>query len=187
MSHLVYTEIKKIIKEINLVLSKVKDTETNRFIKSILKANKIVLCGAGRVGMATRSFAMRLAHLGLDAHYLGDSTVPSIGKGDLLIACSGSGETQSIFDIVKIAKINQVSISLITGNRYSRMGRLANSIVTIKAPSKTKKVTSLLSIQPMTTLNEQCLWIFFDAIVLRLMKKTGETHESMWSRHSNLE
>jgi D-arabinose 5-phosphate isomerase GutQ len=29
-----------------------------------LKANKIVVCGAGRVGMAVRGFGMRLGHLG---------------------------------------------------------------------------------------------------------------------------
>jgi D-arabinose 5-phosphate isomerase GutQ len=39
----------------------------------------------------------------------------------------------------------------------------------------------------MTTLNEQCLGIFFDALVLQLMKKMGETHVTMLERHSNLE
>jgi hypothetical protein len=39
----------------------------------------------------------------------------------------------------------------------------------------------------MTTLNEQCLWLFFDAMVLEIMQKTWETHDTMWARHSNLE
>jgi D-arabinose 5-phosphate isomerase GutQ len=39
----------------------------------------------------------------------------------------------------------------------------------------------------MTTLNEQCLGIFFDAVVLLLMEKMNETHDTMWARHSNLE
>jgi len=39
----------------------------------------------------------------------------------------------------------------------------------------------------MTTLNEQSLGIFFDSIVLKLMEKMGESHDTMWGRHSNLE
>ena len=39
----------------------------------------------------------------------------------------------------------------------------------------------------MTTLNEQSLGIFFDAVCLKIMDRTGETHDSMWARHSNLE
>jgi hypothetical protein len=49
---------------------------------------------------------------------------------------------------------------------------LADTIVQIKAPSKTKPVEGFTSIQPMTTLNEQCLWLFFDAMVLEIMQKT---------------
>jgi len=44
-----------------------------------------------------------------------------------------------------------------------------------------------VSVQPMTTLNEQCLGIFFDAVVLQMMRQMDETHDTMWARHSNLE
>ena len=67
------------------------------------------------------------------------------------------------------------------------MGKEASVVVQIQAPSKTKSVGVLHSIQPMTTLNEQCLGIFFDAVVLSLMEKMNETHDTMWARHSNLE
>ena len=60
-------------------------------------------------------------------------------------------------------------------------------VLKILAPSKTKEVEGLKSIQPMTTLNEQSLGVLFDAIVLEIMEKTNETHDSMWNRHSNLE
>jgi 6-phospho-3-hexuloisomerase len=137
--------------------------------------------------MVARGFAMRLTHMGMQSYFVGDSNVPSIGNGDLLLACSGSGETQTIFDLVEIAKSNQAKIALITGNRDSRMGKLADLIVEIKAPSKTKAVDGLISIQPMVTLNEQCLYLFFDALVLRLMEELNEEQDKMWSRHSNLE
>ena len=130
---------------------------------------------------------MRLGHMGFNAYALGDTTVPSIAEGDLLIVASGSGETQTIFDLVAIASKNKCRIASITGNPDSRIGKLANTVVKITAPSKTKAVEGFVSIQPMTTLNEQCLGLFFDAVSLMLMHKMGENHDTMWARHSNLE
>ena len=177
----------EILKEIDSVLSKIDDQEIQQFINMINNSNTIVTLGAGRVGMAIKGFAMRLGHLGFKAYHIGDTTLPSIGEGDLLIVASGSGETQSVFDLVEIAKKNGASITLITGNKDSRIAKLSNNSVIMKAPSKVKKVDGLISIQPMTTLNEQCLNILFDSIVLEIMSDKNETHDTMWNRHSNLE
>lgn len=176
-----------IVKEISFVCSSIDEKQVGILLKAIMKARTIVVCGAGRVGMATRGFSMRLGHLGFNAYALGDSTVPALGKGCLFLVASGSGETQTIYDLVVRAKENGATVALVTGNAASRMGKLADSIVTVQAPSKTKPVKGFKSVQPMTTLNEQCLMIFFDALTLRLMQKTGETHDTMWARHSNLE
>jgi 6-phospho-3-hexuloisomerase len=180
-------KIQLILDEVSYVLNKVNDEQANLLVDEILKANKIVVCGAGRVGMAIRGFGMRLGHLGLRAYTLGDSTVPCISKNDLLIVASGSGETQTIYEIVNIASKNGSRVVSITGNPESRIGKLSNCIVTIPAPSKTKPVKGFVSMQPMTTLNEQCLSIFFDALCLKLMDVMNETHDTMWARHSNLE
>ena len=181
------SKIEIILQEIKTVLSQIDEKQVEILMDEILKAEKIVVCGAGRVGMAIRGFGMRLGHLGLQAYTLGDSTVPGIGEGDLLIVASGSGETQTIFDLVSIAKKNKSSIVAITGNPESRIGLLADSFVKITAPSKTKAVDNFISVQPMTTLNEQCLGLFFDAVCMKLMERMGETHDTMWARHSNLE
>lgn len=179
--------IKKIINEVTTVFENIDEAQVDALSEEVIGAKKIVVCGAGRVGMAIRGFGMRLGHLGLNAYTLGDSVVPSIGEGDLFLVASGSGETQSIYDMVEIAKKNGARIALTTGNPESRMGKLADVIVQIKAPSKTKPIEDFVSVQPMTTLNEQCLGIFFDSVVLLLMEKMGETHDTMWARHSNLE
>jgi len=179
--------IEVILNEIRTVLSKLDDDELDRLVAAILNAQKIVSVGAGRVGMAIRGFAMRLGHLGLTSHVIGDATVPSIADGDLLLVASGSGETETIYQLVKIAKEHRAEIALITGNPESRMGKLANIIVKIEAPSKVREIDGFKSVQPMTTLNEQSLGILFDMIVLSLMEELGESHETMWSRHSNLE
>src|SRR5690242_7825712 len=86
--------VETILAEIQAVLAPVDEAQVESLVGALLGARRIVVYGAGRVGMACRGFAMRLGHLGLAAYTLGDSTVPAIGPGDLLLLCSGSGETQ---------------------------------------------------------------------------------------------
>lgn len=180
-------KIQSVLQEVQTVLGKVDPGEVEKLIEELLRAKTIVVCGAGRVGMMTSCFGMRLGHLGLKAFTWGDSTVPGLGPDDLLLVSSGSGETQTVYHLVEVAKENNVRIALITGNPDSRMGRLANTIVRIPAPSKVKSIEGFTSIQPMTTLNEQCLLLFFDSLALLLMERMGENHDTMWTRHSNLE
>lgn len=181
------TSIDQILTEIKSVLLKVDQSQVDILVKNILSSKKIIASGAGRVGMAVRGFVMRLKHLGLDAYILGDANVPALKQEDLFLVCSGSGETQTIYELTRIAEKNQAHIGVITGNPESRIGKIADTVVQVSAPSKTKQIDGFVSIQPMTTLNEQSLAIFFDALVLRLMQELGETHETMWARHSNLE
>lgn len=194
---------KHILKEIDSVLNQLDEDQVSVLADQILSSKKIVTVGAGRVGMAARAFAMRLKHLGLDAYHIGDSNVPAVKAGDLVLVASGSGETQTIYDLAVIAKKHGTHLVVITANRDSRIGEIADIIVDIKAPAKKVPPVSVnllrpaatlagadvlrSSIQPMTTLNEQCLHIFFDALVLDLMDKMGETHDTMWDRHSRLE
>jgi 6-phospho-3-hexuloisomerase len=190
-----------ILEEIKQTLSTTDEEQVQEMITEILKANKIVTLGAGRVGMACRGFAMRLGHLGLNAYQIGDATVPHIGKGDLLLVSSGSGETQTIVDMTQIAKTNEATIVLVTNNKESRIGRLADKVVEIhpifeaklQSMSGTGSERTMIAVkqttskQPMSTLNEQSLTIFYDAVVLEMMSQMNETADTMKARHSNLE
>ena len=180
-------KVELILVEIKSVLNRIDDQQLNSLIQDILLAEKIVVLGAGRVGLVCKAFGMRLSHLGLRAFTIGDSNVPPLGEMDLLIVASGSGETDSIFDLVNIASNNGCKIDVITSNSASRIARAGNIIVKIPAPSKIGRRDDYISEQPMTTLFEQCLSLFFDSAVLFLMDKMGETNTKMWTRHTNLE
>ncbi|MCA9369085.1 6-phospho-3-hexuloisomerase, partial [Candidatus Woesebacteria bacterium] len=60
MSNDYFQRTNTVLKEIETVLYTVEPKEIQALIKSIRKAHTIVVAGAGRVGMATRAFAMRL-------------------------------------------------------------------------------------------------------------------------------
>lgn len=177
-------KVKLILKEVTTALDAVDEKEIEELIRRLLKARRIVVAGAGRMGMAGRAFAMRLGHLGLTAYFWGEATVPSLSDEDILLVCSGSGETQIIYDIVTRAKEKGAQIVTITANRKSRIGEISNHIVRIKVPSKTNNIKSQ---QPMTSLAEQCVYLLFDSVVLLMMDKTEQTHDDMWRRHSILE
>lgn len=175
------------LREIETVLSHINQGSVERLVKALRRGRRIVTIGAGRVGLATKGFAMRLGHLGFAAYALGDMGVPSLGvKGDVVLIASGSGETPSIAFLAETAKQSGATLILLTANPESRMGKIADVVVRIPAPNKASSGV-IQSEQPMTTLNEQCLQIFFDALVLVLMQELGENAKTMHARHSKLE
>ncbi len=180
--------LEKVIAEISGAIQGTHLEGYSKFLSTINKdGSKIVCTGAGRVGLAMRGFTMRLNHLGIDAHFLGETIVPHTGPGDLLIVGSGSGSTGSILKLVEIAKSKGIKISLVTSNNSSPMSKLADATVILNTPNKSSTRAGVHSIQPMTTLFEQTLAIFLDSVVLDLMEKFGETTESMWGRHNVIE
>jgi len=177
-----------VLEEIDSCLNSSDYSELAEFVSSIATANQIVCYGAGRVGLAMKGFAKRLGHLGKTSYFLEDSTLPALGRGDLLIIGSGSGSTKSVLTIAQVASRHSIKIILITANRNSEIGNLATSTILLNAPTKQPRSGVYLeSKQPMTTLFEQALFIFCDALVLNLMQVLGQTSTSMKERHNVLE
>jgi 6-phospho-3-hexuloisomerase len=180
--------MKKVLSEITHAVDSTRLDGYSDFLELIKHDSQNVVCtGAGRVGLAMKGFAMRLSHLGVNTHFLGETIVPHTGSGDLLIVGSGSGSTPSILRNVEIAKSKGLSIGLITSAEVSPMKNLADATVLIQAPNKFSSQSDFRSVQPMTTLFEQTLSIFLDATVLDLMVKFGESSETMSGRHNVIE
>jgi 6-phospho-3-hexuloisomerase len=175
-----------ILCEIGEILQELDNEDINRLVKEILTAHRIVVFGVGRMGLVSRAFVMRLCHLGLEAFAFGESTTPRIGPKDLVIVNSGSGETQTIFDITSLAKEAGAKIVAITARPNSRIGLLADIVVNMPGPTKHSNGKDL-SKQPMTTLYDQSLLILLDGVVIMLMSKTKQTSADLWARHCNLE
>ena len=177
----------KVLNEIQTALSKSNFKDLNLFVEKILTCEKIVVYGAGRVGLVMKSFSMRLDHLGLESFFLGDSNVPKVDNKDLLIIGSGSGRTPSVKTIVDIAEKNGLDIICITADKNSVIANSSVSVLFIDTQTKDTDSELRLSVQPMTTLFEQTLLITLDSIILMLMSKLNETHETMMLRHNILE
>lgn len=176
-----------ILSELHKTLNSSDFTDLENFITKITSASNIVVFGAGRVGLMMQTFAMRLNHLGLNSYFLGEISLKSTGQGDLLVIGSGSGNTQSVVAIAEIARGKGLDIMCVTANINSKIASLSSSLIYLNCQTKESLVKSKFSIQPMTTIFEQSLLIFLDALVLQLMETLGENNESMLKRHNVLE
>ncbi|MGL5436647.1 MAG: 6-phospho-3-hexuloisomerase [Lachnospiraceae bacterium] len=182
---MIYAECAKaVLLELEGALLGIADGRIEALIKAITGSGRIFCDGMGRSGLQADSFAMRLSQMGFTSYVVSETTTPSIAANDLLLICSGSGETPVLVEHARRAKAVGASIALITVNESSALGDIAFPNVVINAQSKAGQDAS---IQPMGTLFEQSLGVFLDIMVLFLMKEMMIDSEAMFRNHKNLE
>ncbi|WP_046175921.1 6-phospho-3-hexuloisomerase [Domibacillus indicus] len=178
-------QLERILHEIQATAGLIRDEDAAQLVNRILEAKKIFVAGAGRSGFMAKSFAMRMMHVGLDPYVVGETITPNLQEEDLLIIGSGSGETKSLAAMAEKAKSIGASVAAVTIVPDSSIGRLADLV--IELPAQTKADTSNKSIQPMGSLFEQSLLLFYDSLILEIMEKRGMNSGNMYGRHANLE
>ena len=180
-----------ILDELRQTLNQVSCEEVAALVREITEARRVFVSGAGRSGLVMRSFAMRLAQLGLHAHVVSETTTPAVKSGDLLLIGSGSGVTDRLVHYAGKAAEAGARVAAATADPASPAARLADTVVVIPAPtpksSKEAGDRGHPSRQPMGTLFEQSLGLVLDAGVMLLMARLGETERGMFARHANLE
>lgn len=173
-----------ILKEIEQTLRSVHAEHACRFEQKILDANAVFVAGKGRSGFVANSFAMRLNQLGKQAHVVGESTTPSIQKGDMFIVISGSGTTAHLKLLAEKAKDVEAEVFQITTNSASTIGKLADGVIELPAGTKYDAEGSK---QPLGSLFEQSAQILLDSFVLNLQQRLNVSEETMQHNHANLE
>lgn len=176
-----------IIDEIFVVTSQIKEMQLKRFASDLSQANRIFVIGEGRSGLMAKSFAMRLMHLGATVYVVGETITPSIQKGDVLVAISGSGKTKSVVWTSEKAKEIGCRVMGITTDLSSALAQHATVNLHIPAATKYRKENELESIQPLGSLFDQCAHIVFDTICLYYSEFNLIEHNQAFKQHSNLE
>ena len=176
-----------ILDEIHSVLEKIDERVYEEFLSSILNAKNIFVTGQGRSGLVSRTFAMRLTHIGLNAYCVGDATTPNIDKGDLLVACSSSGSTHITRYIAGLARKSQAAIAAVTSHKESPLAGQADIIIELPVQEVSTNYKHSGSIQFRSTLFEQACLVYLDGVILSLVNKLDSSEKDMHKRHSNLE
>ena len=190
-----YIEYKdKVLAELNEQLSSFDERIVDQFVEELANKRCANICayGAGRMGYGLRAFIMRLIHLGYHAYWYTDTTIPHMGPDDMFLFSSASGKTQTVVKLAEIAKEKTgTRIVSVTGDAGSPLAQLSDLVIKFKgcnnglnAENSPDKINS---IQPMTTLNEQTAFIFFDLVSLKLMERLNEDNKTMSFRHNIIE
>jgi len=181
------TTTRIILDEIRSVLERIDEKAYEDFLSAILNAKSVFVTGQGRSGLVSRTFAMRLTHIGLNAYCVGDATTPNLNKGDLLIACSSSGSTHITRYIAGLAKKSQATVVAVTSHKDSPLAGQADIIIELPVQEVSTLYKNDGSIQFRSTLFEQACLVYLDGVILSLVKKLNSSEKDMQKRHSNLE
>lgn len=182
-----YEIIEEITSEISATLNKVNGDDVKRLLSEIQRAEKVFFVGVGRVLLSLKSIAKRLAHLGIKTYIVGQITEPPITEKDLLIVGSASGESAIPLIIAKKAKEFNATVAHIGANPESSMKAYSDLFIRIPANTKLKLPDETPSVQPMTSLFEQCLLLLGDALALMMIREQNLDASDLWRYHANLE
>ncbi len=191
-------EIAKFISDASKIID---PGQVEKFLDVLVEAyaspkRKVLVMGAGRSGLVGRAFAMRLLHMGFNSYVLGETIVPSVNKGDVVIAISGSGRTKIIVTAAETAKQVGATVVAITTYPDSPLGQLADIVVRVPGRTKSTKMDDYFARQilgihepfaPLGTLFEDTALVFLDGIIYSLMVKLGVSEDQMRMRHANVE
>lgn len=169
-----------IAKELSASICSVDDSSLEALSDKIINAKRVFFAGCGRSGLIMRTLAMRIMHIGLEAHFVGEVTQPSIRKGDVIIIGSSSGETNSMVHIANVSKENDAKLCLITSKDQSTLSELSDCVVVI--PNRKIK-----SVQPDGNLFEQSMFCVCDGIAIKVKERMNITEDVMDYNHTNLE
>jgi 6-phospho-3-hexuloisomerase len=172
--------------EIRAVLEAGASAEVDSLCDEVLKARRIACYGVGREGLMMRALCMRLMHLGLDAHMVGDMTTPHVGAGDLLIVSAGPGSFSTVKALLGVAHSDGARTAVVTAQPKGDVPSAADTVIHLRAQTMADDKGGQ-SVLPMGSLYEAAMLIFFDIVSIVLRERTGQTMEGMRGRHTNLE
>ena len=113
------------------------DADVERALDVLLACRgKVVVTGIGKSGIVARKIAATFASTGTPALFLhaGEGShgdVGTLGRSDVLLALSNSGETQEVLHLLPTARRFEVPIIAFTGRADSSLGRAADVVLDI--------------------------------------------------------
>ena len=175
------------VAELGAALARVPSDAGEQMAGELLRARRIACAGAGREGLMVRALCMRLMHLGLDAHMVGDMTTPPVGPGDLLVVSVGPGRLATMEALLGVARGAGARTLVVTAQPSGPAAQAADVVVHLPAQTMADDLDGGGSVLPMGTLFEITELVFFDLVAVLLRGRTGQTLTQIRSRHTNLE
>lgn len=153
---------------------------------AILKAKRIFVSGRGRSGYISKCFAMRLTHLGLTCYCIDETNTPAVAAGDIVVICSGSGETEALVAMGRHCLRIGAELALVTANAESSLAELAGAVLVI--PAYTSKLKNSVPTEHiMGGQFEDSMLLALDTCAIVMQRELGTTEDEMMRLHKNIE
>lgn len=172
-----------VLLEVAAILPRISDDASKEFCRELARSKNIYITGVGRSGLVVQAFGQRLMHLGFNVHLASEITAPAIGRGDLLVACSGTGTTLLPLYMARKARRIGARVVSLTARAKSPLAKLSHLAVLVPAPLERGRETK----QPARSLFEQCLFLYLDSVILTAMHELRIPGRRIRRRHANLE
>ncbi|MEO5766024.1 MAG: 6-phospho-3-hexuloisomerase [Casimicrobiaceae bacterium] len=173
-------EVETILEEMRGVFARVSSDAVGQLAEEIVQARRILVYGVGRTGLALQGFAMRLMHLGLNGHFVGQLSAPPVAKGDLLVCSLALGRLPTGDAIADTARRAGARVAIITARPQLVS---ADLVVGLPAQTMADPMTSLL---PLGSPFELALSLFCDLTVIDLMRRLNLDNADLAARHANV-
>jgi len=172
-----------VLSEVASILPRISDQASQSFCRELARSKAVYITGVGRSGLVVQAFGQRLMHLGFDVHLAHEITAPAIRRGDLLVACSGTGTTLMPLYMARKARRIGARVVSLTARPKSPLAKLSHLAIQVPAPLERGRETR----QPARSLFEQCLFLYLDSVILTAMHELRIPGRRIRRRHANLE
>lgn len=169
-----------ILEEVKRAIERVDETLISDIVEILASAPKIFIYGVGRSGLVGEAFAARLVQIGLNVHFVGDTTTPIVEKGDLVFIISNTGETMSAVQTANIVRRIGAKVISITGSAHSKLGIASNVVLELTQPRDEQKKR----LAPLGTIFELSSMVMLDSMVPLLMTRLQQDEASLRRRHA---
>ncbi len=173
--------------EIASVLARTDVAGVEAVTGALLAAGRVFVTGEGRSGFMARAFAMRLMHLGLHVHVVGETTTPAVAADDTVVAVSGSGTTAATVRVAQTARTAGARVLAVTTDPASALGAAADVVLVVPAATKHRRAGEAPTIQPLSSLFDQATHLVLDVVCLDLATALAVDHGAAGARHANTE
>lgn len=154
-----------------------------RAVEIALKpGGRIAVCGMGKSGHVGRKIAATMASTGSPAYFLhpaeaSHGDLGMLGKDDVLLAISNSGNTAELVPVLDFAKRHGIPIIGMTHNPQSQLGRQADVCLTIAYAGEACPIGCAPTTSTTATL------AMGDALAMALLKARGFTAQDFNEYH----
>ncbi|TFG57004.1 MAG: SIS domain-containing protein [Methanomassiliicoccus sp.] len=166
--------------EVRRTIERVDETVVSEIVETLAASPKIFIYGVGRSGLAGKAFAVRLVQMGLNVHFVGDTTTPIVKTGDLVFIISNTGETMSAVQTANIVRRIGAIVISITGSTNSKLGIASNIVLELVQPRDDQKKR----MAPLGTIFELASMVMLDSIIPLLMSRLDQDETSLRRRHA---